>query len=115
MRHISTGLSVLPCLLQVLILPFCPESPGYLLINKQDEDRCREGNTYITCDVRNVKVVPTLRVVIRNLKAVPALCVIIRNVKVVPTLCVIIRKVKVVPALSVIIRNMKVVPTLCVI
>ncbi|XP_059170689.1 solute carrier family 2, facilitated glucose transporter member 1-like [Physella acuta] len=37
------GLSVGPCLLQALILPFCPESPRYLLITKQDEKKCRDA------------------------------------------------------------------------
>ncbi|XP_005102920.2 solute carrier family 2, facilitated glucose transporter member 1 [Aplysia californica] len=39
------GLAVVPCLVQILILPFCPESPRYLLINKQDEKACRAALT----------------------------------------------------------------------
>ncbi|XP_053700601.1 solute carrier family 2, facilitated glucose transporter member 1 [Synchiropus splendidus] len=33
------SLSLIPALLQYLILPFCPESPRYLLINRGEEDK----------------------------------------------------------------------------
>lgn len=37
------GLTVLPALLQSIMLLFCSESPRYLLINLQQEDKAREG------------------------------------------------------------------------
>nr|QZU27267.1 GLUT-1 [Onchidium reevesii] len=40
---ILLGLAIVPCLMQGLILPFCPESPRYLLITKGDEKKCREA------------------------------------------------------------------------
>lgn len=38
------GISVIPAVLQLLLLPLCPESPRYLLISKQQESLAREGN-----------------------------------------------------------------------
>ncbi|CAG5125549.1 unnamed protein product, partial [Candidula unifasciata] len=40
---ILLGLAIVPCLLQAAILPFCPESPRFLLINKGDEKQCNEA------------------------------------------------------------------------
>ncbi|CAL1541319.1 unnamed protein product [Lymnaea stagnalis] len=40
---ILLGLVVVPCVVQAIILPFCPESPRYLLITKQDEKSCRQA------------------------------------------------------------------------
>lgn len=37
------GLAVLPALLQLLLLPVCPESPRYLLITKQWEEESRRA------------------------------------------------------------------------
>ncbi|XP_050398115.1 glucose transporter type 1 isoform X1 [Patella vulgata] len=37
------GLAVVPCVLQLIILPFCPESPRHLLISKQDEANARKA------------------------------------------------------------------------
>ena len=34
----------LPALLQLVVLPFFPESPRYLLIDKGDDVGCRKGN-----------------------------------------------------------------------
>lgn len=36
------GLTVIPAILQSAALPFCPESPRFLLINKKEEDRAKE-------------------------------------------------------------------------
>lgn len=38
-------LSVLfiPALLQCVLLPFCPESPRFLLINRNEENRAKSG------------------------------------------------------------------------
>ncbi|KAK7443983.1 hypothetical protein BaRGS_00040431, partial [Batillaria attramentaria] len=37
------GLTFAPCLIQVILLPICPESPRYLLITKQRENQARES------------------------------------------------------------------------
>lgn len=37
------GLTVIPAILQSAALPFCPESPRFLLINKKEEDRAKES------------------------------------------------------------------------
>lgn len=36
------GLTIIPAILQSAALPFCPESPRFLLINKKEEDRAKE-------------------------------------------------------------------------
>ncbi|BFZ16244.1 hypothetical protein BsWGS_19283 [Bradybaena similaris] len=41
--NILLGLAIAPCLVQAMILPFCPESPRYLLITKKNEKMCREA------------------------------------------------------------------------
>lgn len=40
---ILLGLAVCPAVLQLLLLPLCPESPRYLLITKQWEEEARKG------------------------------------------------------------------------
>lgn len=40
---ILLGLAVCPAILQLLLLPLCPESPRYLLITKQWEEEARKG------------------------------------------------------------------------
>ncbi|XP_012255645.1 glucose transporter type 1 isoform X3 [Athalia rosae] len=37
------GLAICPAILQLLLLPFCPESPRYLLITKQWEEEARKA------------------------------------------------------------------------
>lgn len=37
------SLSLIPALTQYLLLPFCPESPRYLLINRGEEQRAKAG------------------------------------------------------------------------
>lgn len=37
------GLAICPAILQLLLLPICPESPRYLLITKQWEEEARKG------------------------------------------------------------------------
>jgi MFS family permease len=37
------GLAICPAILQLLLLPICPESPRYLLITKQCEEEARRG------------------------------------------------------------------------
>lgn len=32
-----------PALLQCIVLPFCPESPRFLLINRNEENRAKSG------------------------------------------------------------------------
>ena len=36
------GLAICPAILQLLLLPICPESPRYLLITKQCEEEARK-------------------------------------------------------------------------
>lgn len=40
---ILLGLAICPAVLQLLLLPICPESPRYLLITKQWEEEARKG------------------------------------------------------------------------
>lgn len=37
------SLSLIPALIQYLVLPFCPESPRYLLINKGEMSKAEAG------------------------------------------------------------------------
>lgn len=39
------ALTGVPAVLELLLLPFFPESPRYLLIQKGDEHAARKGNT----------------------------------------------------------------------
>lgn len=39
------SLSLIPALTQYLILPFCPESPRYLLLNKAEESEAEAGGS----------------------------------------------------------------------
>lgn len=45
------GLAICPAILQLLLLPICPESPRYLLITKQWEEEARKGelNVHVYC------------------------------------------------------------------
>jgi len=40
---ILLGLAICPAILQLILLPVCPESPRYLLITKQWEEEARKG------------------------------------------------------------------------
>jgi hypothetical protein len=37
------GFTFIPAMLQCILLPFCPESPRFLLINRNEELKAREG------------------------------------------------------------------------
>lgn len=39
-----SGFAICPAILQLILLPVCPESPRYLLIQKQWEEEARRGN-----------------------------------------------------------------------
>lgn len=39
------SLSIIPALTQYLILPFCPESPRYLLLNKAEDSEAEAGES----------------------------------------------------------------------
>lgn len=39
----------LPAVMQCILLPFCPKSPRFLLINKNEENKAKAGE--FTCDV----------------------------------------------------------------
>uniref|UniRef100_A0A6Q2Y6C3 Major facilitator superfamily (MFS) profile domain-containing protein n=1 Tax=Esox lucius TaxID=8010 RepID=A0A6Q2Y6C3_ESOLU len=51
----------IPALLQCILLPFCPESPRFLLINRKEEDKARSvmkklrGTTDVTADMQEMK------------------------------------------------------------
>ncbi|ESO81904.1 hypothetical protein LOTGIDRAFT_198401 [Lottia gigantea] len=45
--HVLLGLSVIPSVLQLLIFPFCPESPRHLLISKNEEFNARKALTIL--------------------------------------------------------------------
>lgn len=40
---IMLGLTGVPALLELLLLPFCPESPRYMLIQRGDDNNARTG------------------------------------------------------------------------
>lgn len=44
---ILLGLTGIPAALQLLFLPFFPESPRYLLIQKKDEEAARNGEALL--------------------------------------------------------------------
>lgn len=51
------GLAICPAILQLLLLPICPESPRYLLITKQWEEEARKGKIYClkqSCNASNI-------------------------------------------------------------
>ena len=37
------GIAMIPSILQLILLPFCPESPRYLLISRQQEGLAKAG------------------------------------------------------------------------
>lgn len=39
------GLAICPAILQLILLPICPESPRYLLITRQWEEEARKGKS----------------------------------------------------------------------
>lgn len=39
------GLAVVPAVMQMVLLPVCPESPRYLLMSRQMEDEARRGQS----------------------------------------------------------------------
>ena len=41
--YIHLGLTATPAIIQLLILPFSPESPRYLLLTKNQEEEAVEG------------------------------------------------------------------------
>jgi len=40
------GFTFIPALLQCAILPFCPESPRFLLINQKEEAKAKTGEFF---------------------------------------------------------------------
>lgn len=55
------GFTILPSFLQIIALPFCPESPRFLLINKKEEDSARKilqrlwGTQDVAQDIQEMK------------------------------------------------------------
>lgn len=37
------GLTAIPAAIELILLPFCPESPRYMLIQRKDEKTARKG------------------------------------------------------------------------
>uniref|UniRef100_A0A670YIL3 Solute carrier family 2, facilitated glucose transporter member 5 n=1 Tax=Pseudonaja textilis TaxID=8673 RepID=A0A670YIL3_PSETE len=66
------GLTGVPAMLQLILLPFCPESPRYLLIQKGDEEGARAGTLPASrnpgCPRLTATIEPSCRV--RNLSKV---------------------------------------------
>uniref|UniRef100_A0A670YQJ9 Solute carrier family 2, facilitated glucose transporter member 5 n=1 Tax=Pseudonaja textilis TaxID=8673 RepID=A0A670YQJ9_PSETE len=64
------GLTGVPAMLQLILLPFCPESPRYLLIQKGDEEGARAGTLPASrnpgCPRLTATIEPSCRV--RNLR-----------------------------------------------
>ncbi|CAO1339830.1 unnamed protein product [Diamesa serratosioi] len=67
------GLAICPAILQLLLLPICPESPRYLLINKQWEEEARKGLKsyffYISCIEYFIKITNLLNLALKRLRA----------------------------------------------
>lgn len=40
------GFTFIPAVLQCALLPFCPESPRYLLINQNEEAKAKSGQLH---------------------------------------------------------------------
>ncbi|OWF39797.1 glucose transporter type 1-like [Mizuhopecten yessoensis] len=59
--HILLGLCAVPCALQLLTMPFCPESPRYLLISKEQEEHALKalvklrGTSAVQGDIEEMK------------------------------------------------------------
>nr|ANV20786.1 solute carrier family 2 facilitated glucose transporter member 1 protein [Pteria penguin] len=59
--HVLLGLCVVPCAIQMLTMPFCPESPRYLLIKKDREQDAHtalvklRGTTGVSADIDEMK------------------------------------------------------------
>lgn len=51
------GLAICPAILQLILLPICPESPRYLLITKQWEEEARKGNSSCSAQLVSVFIV----------------------------------------------------------
>ncbi|KAM3878550.1 solute carrier family 2, facilitated glucose transporter member 1 [Diretmus argenteus] len=55
------GFTFIPAVLQCILLPFCPESPRYLLINKNEENKTKSvlkklrGTTDVSADMQEMK------------------------------------------------------------
>lgn len=55
------GFTILPAFLQIIALPFCPESPRFLLINRKEEDSARKilqrlwGTQDVAQDIQEMK------------------------------------------------------------
>lgn len=43
------GFTFIPALIQCALLPFCPESPRFLLINQNEENKAKTGDGSLYC------------------------------------------------------------------
>ena len=50
------GLTVIPGVLQLITLPFCPESPKYLLLDKNDEAKANDSLTWLRRKFRKCEI-----------------------------------------------------------
>lgn len=48
----GAGLGVVPAVMQMVLLPVCPESPRYLLMSHQMEDDARRGQPHTVSPFR---------------------------------------------------------------
>ena len=51
------GFTIIPAVLQSAALPFCPESPRFLLINRKEEENAKESEYPSHFDCRDFRVV----------------------------------------------------------
>ena len=61
------GIALFPSVLQLLLLPFCPESPRYLLITKQQEQAARAGE-YDRMDIVRHYITFNIQLFLQNMQ-----------------------------------------------
>ena len=65
------GLTVVPGVLQLITLPFCPESPKYLLLDKNDEAKANDSLTWLRGTNDVASEMDEMRVEHEAMKALP--------------------------------------------
>lgn len=67
--HFLLGFTFIPALLQCFLLPLCPESPRYLLLNCNEENKAKSGqrtqkkklvaihiHSYYKCEITHIPI-----------------------------------------------------------
>ncbi|XP_059084871.1 solute carrier family 2, facilitated glucose transporter member 1-like isoform X2 [Tigriopus californicus] len=65
------GLTVVPGILQVIFLPFCPESPKFLLLDRDDQERSNSALTWLRGRIDVHEEMDEMRVEQESMKLVP--------------------------------------------